>query len=59
MGGEWMELKVPQPLFAHLQAGDRVEVAIHKTVGRPERAMTGAPERSALATEPEQPGQPK
>jgi len=54
-----MELKVPQPLFAHLQAGDRVEVAIHKTVGRPERAMTGAPERSALATEPEQPGQPK
>jgi sporulation protein YlmC with PRC-barrel domain len=59
MDGEWMELKVPQPLLAHLQAGDQVEVAIHKTVGRPERATTGIPERSPLATEPERPGQSK
>jgi sporulation protein YlmC with PRC-barrel domain len=34
--GERMELKVPQALLAQLQAGDQVEVLIHKTDRGPE-----------------------
>jgi sporulation protein YlmC with PRC-barrel domain len=57
--GERMELKVPQALLAHLQAGDQVEVLIHKTDGSPERAMIGTPERSALGIVPPRPGELK
>jgi sporulation protein YlmC with PRC-barrel domain len=57
--GERMELKVSQALLARLQAGDQVEVLIHKADGNPERAMTGTPERSAAGIEPPRPGELK
>jgi hypothetical protein len=50
-------MKVPQAFLVHLQAGDQVEVSVHKTDARPERATTGTPERSASSTELPRPGQ--
>jgi hypothetical protein len=49
--GDHMEFKVPKSLLASLHAGDRVQVAIQKAPGTPERSPLGSTERPR----PEQP----
>ena len=49
--GDRMEFKVPKSLLAGLHEGDRVQVAIQKAPGTPERSPLGSTERPR----PEQP----
>jgi hypothetical protein len=49
--GDRMEFKVPKGLLASLHEGDRVQIAIQKAPGTPERSPTSGTERSR----PEQP----
>jgi hypothetical protein len=49
--GDRMEFKVPKGLLASLHEGDRVQIAIQKAPGTPERNPTGGTERPR----PEQP----
>jgi hypothetical protein len=46
-----MELKVPKGMLASLHEGDRVQIAIQKAPGAPERSSTSGTERPR----PEQP----
>jgi hypothetical protein len=43
--GDHMELKVPKNLLASLHEGDRVQVAIQKAPGTPERSPSSSTER--------------
>ena len=49
--GDRMEFKVPKGMLASLHEGDRVQIAIQKAPGTPERSPTGGTERPR----PEQP----
>ena len=49
--GDRMEFKVSKGMLASLHAGDRVQIAIQKAPGTPERSPTGGTERPR----PEQP----
>jgi hypothetical protein len=43
--GDRMEFKVPKGMLASLHEGDRVQIAIQKAPGTPERSPTGGTER--------------
>jgi hypothetical protein len=49
--GDRMEFKVPKGMLASLHEGDRVQIAIQKAPGTPERSPTSGTERPR----PEQP----
>jgi hypothetical protein len=49
--GDRLEFKVPKGMLASLHEGDRVQIAIQKAPGTPERSPTGGTERPR----PEQP----